>query len=48
MIGLCMCHSFLSCCWLLMGLNMTFRGPEGVCVFLNALSEVQLSSNVYK
>jgi hypothetical protein len=31
-----------------MGLGMTFHGSEGVCVFLNVLSEVQFSNIVYK
>lgn len=25
-----------------------FRGPEGMCVFLNSLSEVQFTCNVYE
>jgi hypothetical protein len=33
---------------LLLGLNMMFRVPEGVCIFLNALSEVKFSYIVYK
>lgn len=48
MIRMCTCHTFLSCCWLFVGLNMTFRGPEGACIFLIALSEVQFSCIVYK